>query len=226
MSVRGDTRERARILLEQMLGSEAAFRPGQLEAIETVVDRRSRVLVVQRTGWGKSLVYFLATRLLRDVGLGPTLLISPLLSLMRDQLLMAQRIGIRAETINSENSDEWEAIEEALAADEIDLLLVSPERLANSQFAERTLALIPRALGLFVVDEAHCISDWGHDFRPDYRRIGRLVAQLPRGVPLLATTATANDRVVADIESQLGPNLVIVRGAWRSRLCGRASGSA
>jgi ATP-dependent DNA helicase RecQ len=207
-----DIRTRATELLEQMLGDGAVFRPGQLEAVETVVDQRSRVLVVQRTGWGKSLVYFLATRLLRDAGFGPTLLISPLLSLMRDQLLMAERIGVRAATINSENADEWEAVEQALAADEIDLLLVSPERLANAQFTERTLGLIGGAIGLFVVDEAHCISDWGHDFRPNYRRIGRLVAQLPRGVPLLATTATANDRVVADIESQLGPDLVTVRG--------------
>jgi ATP-dependent DNA helicase RecQ len=195
-----------------MLGAGATFRPDQLEAITAVVDDRSRVLVVQRTGWGKSLVYFLATRLLRDAGLGPTLLISPLLSLMRDQLLMAERIGVRAATINSENAAEWEAVEEALAADVIDLLLVSPERLANAQFAERTLGLIRGAIGLFAVDEAHCISDWGHDFRPDYRRIGRLVTRLPRGVPLLATTATANDRVVADIESQLGPELITVRG--------------
>ena len=208
----GNTRARATELLEQMLPDGAAFRPDQFEAIEAVVDERSRVLVVQRTGWGKSLVYFLATRLLRDGGFGPTLLISPLLSLMRDQLLMAERIGVRAATINSENADEWEAVEQALADDEIDLLLVSPERLANAQFAERTLGLIRGAIGLFVVDEAHCISDWGHDFRPDYRRIGRLVARLPRGVPLLATTATANDRVVADIESQLGPELVTVRG--------------
>ena len=207
-----DTHARATELLEQMLGAGSTFRRGQLEAIETVVDQRSRVLVVQRTGWGKSLVYFLSTRLLRDTGFGPTLLISPLLSLMRDQLLMAERIGVRAATINSENVDEWETVEKALASDEIDLLLVSPERLANAQFAERTLGLIQGAIGLFVVDEAHCISDWGHDFRPDYRRIGRLVARLPRGVPLLATTATANNRVVADIESQLGPELVTVRG--------------
>jgi ATP-dependent DNA helicase RecQ len=210
--VEGNTRARATELLEQMLGDGAAFRPDQFEAIETVVDERSRVLVVQRTGWGKSLVYFLATRLLRDGGFGPTLLISPLLSLMRDQLLMAEGIGVRAATINSENVDEWEAVEQALADDEIDLLLVSPERLANAEFAERTLGLIHGAIGLFVVDEAHCISDWGHDFRPDYRRIGRLVARLPRGAPLLATTATANDRVVADIESQLGAELVTVRG--------------
>jgi ATP-dependent DNA helicase RecQ len=210
--VDANTRQRAAELLEQMLGDGTVFRPGQLEAIETVVDQRSRVLVVQRTGWGKSLVYFLATRLLRDAGYGPTLLISPLLSLMRDQLLMAERIGVRAATINSENVDEWEAVEQALSADEIDLLLVSPERLANAQFAERTLGLIRGAIGLFVVDEAHCISDWGHDFRPDYLRIGRLVARLPQGVPLLATTATANDRVIADIESQLGPELVTVRG--------------
>src|SRR5262245_21020309 len=139
-----------------MLGTEATFRPGQLEAIESVVDERSRVLVVQRTGWGKSLVYFTATRILRDAGFGPPPLISPLLSLMRDQLLMAERIGVRAATINSENADEWDAVERDLAADEVDLQLVSPERLANAQFAEQTLGLIGGAIGLFVVDEAHC----------------------------------------------------------------------
>jgi ATP-dependent DNA helicase RecQ len=207
------TRERCQALLEQMLGQDAAFREGQLEAILAVVDERARVLVVQRTGWGKSLVYFLATRVLRDEGSGPTLLISPLLSLMRDQQLMADRIGVRALTINSSNVEEWDDIERELEANEVDLLLVSPERLGNARFLERTLGLMERAVGLFVVDEAHCISDWGHDFRPDYRRIGRLIRRLPQGVPLLATTATANDRVVADIGEQLGPGLVTVRGS-------------
>jgi ATP-dependent DNA helicase RecQ len=206
------TREQCEFLLKQALGKDATFREGQLEAILAVVDERARVLVVQRTGWGKSLVYFLATRLLRDGGSGPTLLISPLLSLMRDQLLMAGRLGVRAKTINSANVEEWDDVEQALRTEEVDLLLVSPERLGNERFRERTLGLLDRAVGLFVVDEAHCISDWGHDFRPDYRRIGRLIQRLPPGVPLLATTATANNRVIDDIGEQLGEDLVSIRG--------------
>ena len=205
------TREQCEALLRQALGESARFREGQFEAIVAAVDERSRVLVVQRTGWGKSLVYFLATRILRDRGSGPTLLISPLLSLMRDQLLMAGRIGVRARTINSANVDEWNEIDLALRANEVDLLLVSPERLGNERFRARTLGLAD-SVGLFVVDEAHCISDWGHDFRPDYRRIGRLIQQLPPGVPLLATTATANNRVIADIGEQLGEDLLSIRG--------------
>jgi ATP-dependent DNA helicase RecQ len=205
------TQERCEALLRQALGENARFREGQLEAIVAAVDERSRVLVVQRTGWGKSLVYFLATRILRDRGSGPTLLISPLLSLMRDQLLMAGRLGVRARTINSANVEEWDEIDRALRANEVDLLLVSPERLGNERFRARTLGLV-ESVGLFVVDEAHCISDWGHDFRPDYRRIGRLIQQLPPGVPLLATTATANNRVIADIGEQLGEDLVSIRG--------------
>jgi ATP-dependent DNA helicase RecQ len=205
------TREECESLLRQALGETASFRDGQLEAIVAAVDERSRVLVVQRTGWGKSVVYFLATRLLRDRGSGPTLLISPLLSLMRDQQLMAGRLGVRARTINFANVDEWDEIEAALRRNEVDLLLVSPERLGNERFRDRTLGLMD-SVGLFVVDEAHCISDWGHDFRPDYRRIGRLIQQLPPGVPLLATTATANNRVIADIAEQLGEDLVSIRG--------------
>lgn len=207
-----DTERSALDLLQQALGGDATFHDGQLEAIVALVEQRSRVLVVQRTGWGKSVVYFLATRLLRDEGLGPTILISPLLSLMRDQVRMAAALGLRAETINSSNQERWNEIEAALTADQVDLLLVSPERLANQRFRTRTLDTIRRGIGLFVVDEAHCISDWGHDFRPDYRRIRSLVEALPAGVPLLATTATANDRVIADIEEQLGPNLTVIRG--------------
>jgi ATP-dependent DNA helicase RecQ len=207
------TREECEALLEQALGENATFREGQLEAILAVVDDRARVLVVQRTGWGKSLVYFLSTRILRDRGSGPVLLISPLLSLMRDQLLMAARIGVRARTINSSNVEEWNDVERELEANQVDLLLVSPERLGNARFLKRTLGLMERSVGLFVVDEAHCISDWGHDFRPDYRRIGRLIQRLPPGVPLLATTATANNRVIADIGEQLGEDLVSIRGS-------------
>lgn len=204
--------EEAQELLEDALGEGARFRPQQLEAIDALVKDRGRVLVVQRTGWGKSVVYFIATRLLRDRGLGPTILISPLLSLMRDQIAMAKRLGVRAVSIDSTNAGSWDEIETALAADEVDVLLVSPERLRNQRFRDRTLKTIPKGIGLFVVDEAHCISDWGHDFRPDYQRIRQITEYLPAGVPLLATTATANDRVVADIEDQLGPDLGVFRG--------------
>jgi ATP-dependent DNA helicase RecQ len=198
--------------LHRMLGPEASFRPGQLDAIEAVGRDRGRVLLVQRTGWGKSAVYFIATKLLRERGAGPTLLVSPLLALMRNQIEMAERIGLHAETINSTNPDDFEPIAERLANDEIDLLLVSPERFANERFRERMLGVIARTAGLLVVDEAHCISDWGHDFRPDYRRIVRVLEVLPTDVPVLCTTATANDRVIADITDQLGDELLTFRG--------------
>jgi ATP-dependent DNA helicase RecQ len=199
-------------LFRTMLGSQAVFRAGQWEAIEAVAVRKQRALVVQRTGWGKSLVYFLATKLLREQGSGPALLISPLLSLMRNQIEMAARIGIRAHTIHSANREEWEAVETALAADACDILLISPERLNNDRFLQSVLPGMAGRVGLFVVDEAHCISDWGHDFRPDYRRIVRILNLLPQGVPVLGTTATANNRVVNDVAAQLGPNLTILRG--------------
>ena len=199
--------------LRQALGdADAEFREGQFEAISSLVERRARLLVVQRTGWGKSLVYFLATRFLRDQGAGCTLLISPLLSLMRNQIAAARNIGIRAETINSTNQADWERIEAGLGRDEFDVLLISPERLANDRFVQHCLLPIANRVGLFVVDEAHCISDWGHDFRPDYRRIVRILRALPRNIPVLATTATANDRVVGDILEQLGGNLEAQRG--------------
>ena len=167
---------------------------------------------MQRTGWGKSLVYFIASRLLRDQGAGPTLLVSPLLSLMRNQIEAAERIGVRAARIDSENAKDWQDVEARLEANEIDVLLVSPERLANERFLTTTLPSIRLGIGLLVVDEAHCISDWGHDFRPDYRRIVRIAQGLPSTVPLLATTATANDRVTADVAAQLGAGLSVVRG--------------
>lgn len=199
-------------LLERAYGPGARFRPGQLEALEALVAGQQRLLVVQRTGWGKSLVYFLATRMLRDAGHGPTVVISPLLSLMRNQLEAAERLGLVSVTINSTNRDEWEDIGRQLTADEIDLLLVSPEQLGSEHFTDDVLPAIQKGIGLLVVDEAHCISDWGHDFRPDYRRIVRIVRQLPPNIPLLATTATANKRVVDDVAAQLGPGLAVQRG--------------
>jgi ATP-dependent DNA helicase RecQ len=203
---------RALILLRQAIDKDAEFHPGQLEAILELVEQRRRVLVVERTGWGKSVVYFIATKLLREGGTGPTILISPLLSLMRDQVRMAETLELRAVSVDSTNTARWRSIERDLESDQIDLLLISPERLANDRFRSKTVPAIAKGIGLFVVDEAHCISDWGHDFRPDYRRINALTANLPPSVPLLATTATANNRVVADIADQLGPGLEIIRG--------------
>ena len=202
----------ARRLLKQAYGPTAEFRDGQWEAVEALVVRRRRVLVVQRTGWGKSLVYFLATRLMRDKGMGPTLIVSPLLSLMRNQLEAADRLGLTAATINSTNTDHWDQIKTSLRDNLVDLLLVSPEQLGGDHFAAEVLPLIPGAIGMLVVDEAHCISDWGHDFRPDYRRIIRIIQQLPPNIPVLGTTATANDRVVNDVSEQLGPDLEVHRG--------------
>ena len=190
-------RTQAVALLRQALkDTKAEFRDGQWEAISALVQRRARLLVVQRTGWGKSLVYFLATKFLRDQGAGCTLLISPLLSLMRNQIAAARNIGVKAETINSSNEADWPRIEGGLRGNQFDVLLISPERLANDDFVSRCLLPITNKVGLFVVDEAHCISDWGHDFRPDYQRIVRILRALPRNIPVLATTATANDRVV------------------------------
>ena len=180
-----------------------SFREHQLEAVRDLVVDRARVLCVQRTGWGKSAVYFLATALGREAGAGPTLIVSPLLALMRNQIAAAERIGIRAHTINSTNRDAWAEVRDLLADDAVDVLLISPERLNNPQFRAEMLPLFAERVGLLVIDEAHCISDWGHDFRPDYRRIADMLERLPEGVPVLCTTATANDRVVADVEEQL-----------------------
>ena len=204
----------ARATLRVLVGrSDAEFRPGQLEAIAALVVDRVRVLVVQRTGWGKSAVYFVATRLLRDRGAGPTVIVSPLLALMRNQIAAGERGGVATATMNSNNRDEWSDIAERLDRDEIDVLLISPERFANAGFRASVLPALAPRVGLLVVDEVHCISDWGHDFRPDYRRIAHVLDLLAPGVPVLGTTATANDRVVADIESQFGEHMQTIRGS-------------
>src|SRR4051812_16221329 len=191
-------------LLIRLAGPDARFREHQREAIADLVDDRARVLCVQRTGWGKSAVYFIATALLREQGAGPALIVSPLLALMRNQIAAAERLGIRAHTVNSTNREEWDAVREMLSEDAVDLLLISPERLNNPKFRGDMLPLFAARVGLLVVDEAHCISDWGHDFRPDYRRLADMLAALPAGVAVLGTTATANDRVVADVAEQVG----------------------
>lgn len=202
-----DLRTAADAVLARLVGDDtgtARLREDQWRAIEALVADRRRALVVQRTGWGKSAVYFVATSLLRSQGSGPTVIVSPLLALMRNQVEAAARAGIHARTINSSNTEEWDTIQSEIAAGDVDVLLVSPERLNNPDFRDQVLPKLASATGLLVVDEAHCISDWGHDFRPDYRRLRTMLADLPPGVPVLATTATANARVTADVAEQLG----------------------
>lgn len=213
---RAALRARAELVLQGLVGRpDAVLREDQWVAIEALVADRRRALVVQRTGWGKSAVYFVATALLRELGAGPTVIVSPLLALMRNQVEAARRAGIAAETIHSANTDEWESVHQRVAAGETDVLLVSPERLNNPAFRDEVLPRLAHDAGLLVVDEAHCISDWGHDFRPDYRRIRTLLEELPAGTPVLATTATANARVTADVAEQLavGPGRAGVGGA-------------
>jgi ATP-dependent DNA helicase RecQ len=205
--------EAARAALRLLVGrDDADFRDGQLEAVSALVEQRSRVLVVQRTGWGKSAVYFVATALRRSEGAGPTVIISPLLALMRDQIAAAARAGIRAVTMNSANAQDWDDVRGALARDAVDVLLVSPERLNNPRFRDEQLPDLARRCGLLVVDEAHCVSDWGHDFRPDYRRIRHAIANLAPDTPVIATTATANERVATDVAEQLGDDVLVLRG--------------
>ncbi|MHA6784597.1 RecQ family ATP-dependent DNA helicase [Pseudonocardia saturnea] len=199
-----DLRTRAEEVLVTLAGEGARLREDQWTAIHALVALRKRALVVQRTGWGKSAVYFVATALLREAGAGATVIVSPLLALMRNQIDAAARAGIRAATVNSANTADWERTYDAVAAGEVDVLLVSPERLNNPDFRDRVLPRLTATAGMLVVDEAHCVSDWGHDFRPDYRRLRALIAELPDGIPVLATTATANDRVVVDVTEQLG----------------------
>src|SRR5258705_8351952 len=198
------TRVRAQAILEQLAGSAANLRDDQWTAIEALVVQRRQALVVQRTGWGKSAVYFIAAKLLRESGRGATVIVSPLRALMRNQVAAAERAGVRAATINSGNVTEWAAIHQRVVDGELDVLLVSPERLNNPDFRDNVLPSLAADAGLVVVDEAHCVSDWGHDFRPDYRRIRTLIAELGADIPVLATTATANDRVVDDVAAQLG----------------------
>jgi ATP-dependent DNA helicase RecQ len=210
-------RDQAERYLRALAGGQAALREDQWTAISALVTGRRRALVVQRTGWGKSAVYFIATALLREAGAGPTVIVSPLLALMRNQVEAAARAGIHARTINSANAADWGQVYKEVAAGEVDVLLVSPERLNNPGFRDEVLPRLTEAAGLIVIDEAHCISDWGHDFRPDYRRIRTLLETLPQGIPVLATTATANERVTRDVAEQLHAGTVgdvlVLRGA-------------
>ena len=206
-------RDQAERCLRSLAGPAATLRDDQWTAIRALVQDRRRALVVQRTGWGKSAVYFTATALLRSRGSGPSVIVSPLLAQMRNQIEAAGRAGIRARTVNSANTDEWDQVYAEVAAGDVDVLLVSPERLNNPGFRDLVLPKLIAAAGMLVVDEAHCISDWGHDFRPDYRRLRTLLDSLPPGVPVLATTATANARVTRDVAEHLGDGTLVLRGA-------------
>ncbi|HEX7164632.1 MAG TPA: DEAD/DEAH box helicase [Trebonia sp.] len=199
--------------LRALAGEHARLRDDQWTAVRALVAERRRALVVQRTGWGKSAVYFVATALLRAAGAGPTVIVSPLLALMRNQVDAAARAGIHARTINSANLEEWEQVHAEIRDGAVDVLLVSPERLNNPGFRDNVLPRLVQTAGLIVIDEAHCISDWGHDFRPDYRRIRTLLSTLPADIPVLATTATANARVTADVAEQLGVGVGVAVGA-------------
>jgi ATP-dependent DNA helicase RecQ len=199
-------------VIQALAGPSARLRDDQVTAIAALLQPGARVLVVQATGWGKSAVYWTATAIRRATGAGPTLVVSPLLSLMRDQVAAAGRAGLCAATLNSSNVDEWGLIEARLRAGEIDVLLVSPERLANPGFGARVMASLAGSLGLLVIDEAHAVSDWGHDFRPDYRRVADTLRRLAPATPVLATTATANSRVTDDVAAQLGEQSLVLRG--------------
>lgn len=207
-----DLKLRALQLLREGLGNNCDFREGQWEAIKDAITPGSRTLIVQRTGWGKSFVYFVAAKMVREKGSGPVLLVSPLLSLVRNQIAFAKRIGLCAATINSTNREDWMLVSDELKANKIDVLLISPERLGNDRFRENILPRIESETALVVIDEAHCISDWGHDFRPDYRRILPIISRLNPTTSVLATTATANNRVIEDLIRQLGTELIVSRG--------------
>jgi ATP-dependent DNA helicase RecQ len=202
----------AQRVITAMAGPEARLRADQLTAVAALCEPGARVLVVQATGWGKSAVYWAATAVRRAEGAGPSLVVSPLLSLMRDQVAAAGRAGLRAATLNSSNIEDWSRVEAELRAGDLDVLLVSPERLANPGFGRRVLDVLAGRLGLLVIDEAHAVSDWGHDFRPDYRRVSDVLQRLNPDTPVLATTATANERVTADVASQLGRSALVLRG--------------
>ncbi|HKM15152.1 MAG TPA: DEAD/DEAH box helicase [Marinospirillum sp.] len=206
---------KARQCLQQMTNNPlASFHDGQYESINKLVTNSSKMLVVQKTGWGKSAVYFISTILLREQGKGPTIIISPLIALMRNQVISAAKLGLNVITINSSlDKTERQYNEQQIIQQKADAIIISPEQLGNDWFVQNVLSKVLSNIGLFVVDEAHCISDWGHDFRPDYQRIVGIIQAMPKNLPVLATTATANDRVINDIQVQIGSEMKTLRGA-------------
>lgn len=206
------SRDRAHELLTESVGDNVSFRPQQWEAINRLANYRQNLFLVQQTGWGKSTVYFITTKALRGTGAGPTLIVSPLLSLMRDQMKNAEtELGLSAAVITSANPDEWSDVYDSIQAGTCDVVLVSPERLQNPEFRDNVLYELNGDFGMVVIDEAHCISSWGHDFRPDYKRVSELVSELSPDTPVVATTATADNRVIDDVTSQLN-GLQLLRG--------------
>jgi ATP-dependent DNA helicase RecQ len=209
------TLEKAQQYLRSFLRNDLAdFREGQFEAINLVVNQKKKLLVVQKTGWGKSSVYFISTKYIREQAGGLSIIISPLLALMRNQIMSANKLNLNVATINSSNKEDWEDIKYQILSNQIDALLISPERLSNSLFMKEIFEPISSNIGLFVIDEAHCISDWGHDFRPDYKKITNIIKKIPNNTPILATTATANNRVIIDISQQI-PDIITLRGSLR-----------
>lgn len=197
-------------ILKCLYGPTAEFRDGQYEAIEaTLTNKRS--LVVQRTGWGKSLVYFICTKILRERKAGVTLVISPLLALMDNQIEAAQKVNLKCDVLNSTVKERKSEIIQNLVDGTLDLVLITPETLFTADIKNKIVDGEIK-IGLMVIDEAHCISDWGHDFRLKYMRLKNVIQYLPANVPLLATTATANDRVVNDLKKQLGGDVFVSRG--------------
>lgn len=195
-------------IIKELYGKDASFREGQYEAIEATMTQK-RTLVVQRTGWGKSLVYFVCTKLMREQRRGVTMVVSPLLVLMQNQIEAAEKMGLKCDVLNSAVKDRRDDILSSLENNDLDLILVTPETLFAEDVQKRLRNI---RIGLFVIDEAHCISDWGHDFRLEYGNLRKIVQQLPANVPILATTATANDRVIADLQNQLGDKVYVSRG--------------
>ncbi len=182
------------------------FHDNQWRVIKELLDNK-RVLIIEKTGFGKSLCYQYCANLFEGV----TIVFSPLLSLIRDQVSSLKDKGIKAECIISEQTKEKneEIINKALKG-KLSMLYISPERLDNEFWIQ---CITKIKISMIVIDEAHCISQWGHDFRPQYRRILNLVDYLPLDFPILALSATATTKIIEDIRFQLGDNLKIIKGS-------------
>lgn len=198
------TRQEAEILLREIF-KLPKFYEEQWEAIDKIINGE-RVLLIEKTGYGKSLCFQFPATIFQ----GTTVIFSPLIALMRDQVKKLTVLGISARCINSEQTPEENSqiINDAKQG-KVKILYIAPERQENNEWIEATRQI---NLSMVVVDEAHCISVWGHDFRPAFRRIINLVNLLPKGLPVLATTATATKRVEQDVAQQIGGDITTLRG--------------